>query len=121
MQYGILPEFVGRFPVVVSTSGLSLEQLVRVLTEPKNALIKQYRYLFALHHVDFHVTTEALEEIAALALAKNTGARGLRSILERVSTERQKRRGGERKGVREGRTGVLLPHVEFNVTWEALD
>lgn len=84
VQYGILPEFVGRFPVVVSTSGLSLEQLVRVLTEPKNALIKQYRYLFALHHVDFHVTTEALEEIAALALAKNTGARGLRSILERV-------------------------------------
>lgn len=92
VQYGILPEFVGRFPVVVSTSGLSLEQLVRVLTEPKNALIKQYRYLFALHHVEFHVTNEALEEIAALALAKNTGARGLRSILERVSLRGRRER-----------------------------
>lgn len=84
VHYGILPEFVGRFPVVVSTSGLSLEQLVRVLMEPKNALIKQYRYLFSMHHVEFHVTEEALKEIAGLALRKNTGARGLRSILERV-------------------------------------
>ena len=84
VRYGMLPEFVGRFPVVVSTEGLSLEQLCRVLTEPKNALIRQYRYLFALHHVDFHITEEALKEVAALALSKNTGARGLRSILERV-------------------------------------
>ena len=103
VHYGILPEFVGRFPVIVSTSGLSLEQLVRVLTEPKNALIKQYRYLFALHHVEFHVTNEALEEIAALALVKNTGARGLRSILERVCST------GGREGGREG--GVCCYHV----------
>jgi hypothetical protein len=54
------------------------------MTEPKNALIKQYAYLFSLHHVDFHVTSEALREIAAMALRKNTGARGLRAILERV-------------------------------------
>lgn len=101
VHYGILPEFVGRFPVVVSTSGLSLEQLVRVLTEPKNALIKQYRYLFALHHVDFHVSNEALEEIAALALEKNTGARGLRSILERVRTAEGERE-GRGKGRRDG-------------------
>ncbi len=54
------------------------------MTEPKNALIKQYSYLFSLHHVDFHITLEALREIAAMALRKNTGARGLRAILERV-------------------------------------
>lgn len=57
---------------------------MRVMTEPRNALIKQYSYLFSLHHVDFHVTPEALSEIASMALRKNTGARGLRAILEKV-------------------------------------
>lgn len=84
VHYGLIPEFVGRFPVVVSTTGLTLEQMVRVMTEPKNALIKQYSYLFSLHHVDFHVTDDALRAIATMALRKNTGARGLRAILERV-------------------------------------
>lgn len=69
---GLIPEFVGRFPVVVNTTGLTLDQMVRVLTEPKNALIKQYAYLFSLHHVDFHITDEALREVALIALRKNT-------------------------------------------------
>jgi ATP-dependent Clp protease ATP-binding subunit ClpX len=70
----MIPEFVGRFPVVVSTSGLTMEQMVHVMTMPKNALIKQYRYQFALHNVEFHVTDEALREVATIALKKNTGA-----------------------------------------------
>jgi ATP-dependent Clp protease ATP-binding subunit ClpX len=69
---GLIPEFVGRFPVVVNTNGLTLEQMVRVLTEPKNALIKQYRYLFSLHDVDLHITHDALREVATIALRKNT-------------------------------------------------
>jgi len=61
--------------------------MVNVLTQPKNAVIKQYKYLFAMSDVDFHVTDDALEEIANIALSKQTGARGLRSILENMLME----------------------------------
>ncbi|KDO22872.1 hypothetical protein SPRG_12009 [Saprolegnia parasitica CBS 223.65] len=84
VAYGLIPEFVGRFPVLVSTLGLNRHELVRVVSEPKNSLIKQYRALFALHNVDFHVTRCGLDAIAELAVRRNTGARGLRAIFERT-------------------------------------
>ena len=87
VTYGLIPEFIGRFPLVVSTRGLDLDQMVMVLTQPKNAVIKQYKYLFAMSDVDFHITDDALEEIANVALSKRTGARGLRSILENMLME----------------------------------
>jgi len=87
VQYGMIPEFVGRFPVIVSTKGLDVKNLVDILTVPKNSLLKQYKFLFAMNDVDFHVTKEGLEEIAKTAFARGSGARGLRSITENVLME----------------------------------
>ena len=86
MKFGLIPEFTGRFPVIVSTRILSLDQMVQVLVEPKNALLKQYMYYFALHNVELHVTDEALRTISEQALMQKTGARGLRAIMERLLT-----------------------------------
>ncbi|KAK6159722.1 hypothetical protein DH2020_003103 [Rehmannia glutinosa] len=85
--YGLIPEFVGRFPVVVSLSALDEDQLVQVLTEPKNALCKQYKRLFNMNNVRLHFTDSAMRLIAEKAIARNTGARGLRAILENILTE----------------------------------
>ncbi|SKC38503.1 ATP-dependent Clp protease ATP-binding subunit ClpX [Maledivibacter halophilus] len=82
LKYGLIPEFVGRVPVVVSLNELDEESLVKILVEPKNALIKQYKKLFELDDVDIEFEDEALEAIAKMALNRKTGARGLRSILE---------------------------------------
>lgn len=87
VAYGLIPEFVGRFPVLVSISALSEDQLVKVLTEPRNALGRQYRKLFSMDNVKLHFTKGAMQQIAKKALAKSTGARGLRSILENLLTE----------------------------------
>ncbi|KAG2996501.1 ATP-dependent Clp protease ATP-binding subunit [Phytophthora cactorum] len=87
VSYGLIPEFIGRFPMLVSTTGLSKDELVQVLTEPKNSLVRQYKALFALSDVEFHATEGALEAVAESALRKNTGARGLRSIFERALME----------------------------------
>ncbi|CAA6672984.1 unnamed protein product [Spirodela intermedia] len=87
VAYGLIPEFVGRFPIFVSLSALNEDQLVQVLTEPRNALVKQYKKLFQMNDVKLHFTENALRLIARKALAKNTGARGLRSILENILTE----------------------------------
>ncbi|KAG7388648.1 hypothetical protein PHYBOEH_007773 [Phytophthora boehmeriae] len=87
VSYGLIPEFIGRFPMLVSTTGLSKQELVQVLTEPKNSLVRQYKALFALSDVEFHATDGALEAVAESALHKNTGARGLRSIFERALME----------------------------------
>jgi len=87
ISFGLIPEFVGRFPTLVSTQGLTEDQMVQVMTEPKNALVKQYEYLFAMSDVDFHVTEGGLRAIAKIALAKNTGARGLRAIFEKLLME----------------------------------
>ena len=87
VSYGLIPEFVGRFPILVSTNRLDEAQLKSVLTEPKNALLKQYKYLFALNDVDFVCTEEAIAEIAKVAIAKRTGARALRNILENMLLE----------------------------------
>ncbi|KAJ9134890.1 hypothetical protein P3X46_032135 [Hevea brasiliensis] len=87
VAYGLIPEFVGRFPILVSLLALTEDQLVQVLTEPKNALGKQYKKLFSMNTVKLHFTEKALRLIAQKAMAKNTGARGLRAILESILTE----------------------------------
>ncbi|MCZ7564434.1 MAG: ATP-dependent Clp protease ATP-binding subunit ClpX [Burkholderiales bacterium] len=84
IKYGLIPEFVGRLPVVATLEELDEAALIRILTEPKNALIKQYQKLFAMEGVDLEVRPQALNAIAERALARKTGARGLRSILEHV-------------------------------------
>jgi ATP-dependent Clp protease ATP-binding subunit ClpX len=82
MKYGLIPEFVGRLPVVSTLRSLEEEDLIRILTEPKNALVRQYRQFFRYDKVDLNFTDEALQAVAELALERGTGARGLRSILE---------------------------------------
>ena len=82
IKFGLIPEFIGRVPVSVSLELLSEEALVRILTEPKNAITKQYQKLFELDDVKLEFTREALLEIASLAVKRKTGARGLRSIME---------------------------------------
>ncbi|WP_367566083.1 ATP-dependent Clp protease ATP-binding subunit ClpX [Lacrimispora sp.] len=84
VKFGLIPEFIGRVPVTVSLELLDREALVRILTEPKNALIKQYQKLFELDDVKLELTREAVERIAELAVERKTGARGLRSIMESV-------------------------------------
>ncbi|CAN1334047.1 CLP protease regulatory subunit CLPX1, mitochondrial [Linum perenne] len=87
ISYGLIPEFVGRFPVLVSLSALTEDQLVQVLTEPKNALEKQYKKMFEMNDAKLHFTKDAMRLIARKAITKNTGARGLRSILENILME----------------------------------
>ena len=84
LKYGLIPEFVGRLPVLVTLNTLDNNALVKILTEPKNALVKQYQKLFAMDNVDLEFEDDALEEIALLAMERKTGARGLRAILEEV-------------------------------------
>ena len=81
-KFGMIPEFVGRLPVVAHVEELTEADLIRILTEPKNALVKQYQRLFALEGVEITFTDGALTEIATLAVKRETGARGLRSIME---------------------------------------
>ncbi|CAJ1952483.1 unnamed protein product [Sphenostylis stenocarpa] len=87
IAYGLIPEFIGRFPILVTLSALTEDQLMMVLTEPKNALGKQYKKLFSMNNVKLHFTEKALRLIAKKAMAKNTGARGLRALLESILTE----------------------------------
>lgn len=84
VKYGLIPEFVGRVPINVSLQGLDKEALIRILTEPKSALIKQYQKLFGFDHVKLTFEKEAIEAIADRALERKTGARGLRSIMEKA-------------------------------------
>ena len=81
-KFGMIPEFVGRLPVITTTKELTEEDLVRILTDPKNALVKQYKRIFELEGVELDFEPEALTEIARQALARKTGARGLRAICE---------------------------------------
>jgi ATP-dependent Clp protease ATP-binding subunit ClpX len=81
-HYGMIPEFVGRLPVITHVEELSESDLVSILSEPKNALVKQYQRLFGLEDVDLRFTDEALAAVARQAIERETGARGLRSILE---------------------------------------
>ena len=87
VKYGLIPEFIGRLPVVGAVGNLESDALVRILNEPKNALIKQYKKIFGFEDVNLEITDGALEAIATLALERRIGARGLRSILEEVLLE----------------------------------
>jgi len=82
MKFGIIPEFIGRIPIVTALEKLTEEDLVNILTKPKNALIKQYQELLSLDGVELQFTDGALREIAKMSIERNTGARGLRSIVE---------------------------------------
>ena len=84
LKYGLIPEFIGRLPMIVNLEDLDEEALIKILTKPKNALIKQYQTLFKMEDVKLTFTEEALKSIAKLAIKRKTGARGLRSILENV-------------------------------------
>ncbi len=86
-KFGIIPELIGRLPVVVALDDLNEEALVQILKEPKNAIVKQYEYLFALEGVEVEFEEEALKAIAKLTLERKTGARGLRSIIENCVNE----------------------------------
>ncbi len=86
VHFGLIPEIVGRLPVFTYLSPLDEEALVRIMTEPKNALLKQYSYLFSLDNVDIEFEPEALNAIAKKALEQNTGARGLRGVIENLLT-----------------------------------
>jgi len=87
LRYGLIPEFVGRVPIIVTLDALDKGSLVKILTEPKNALIKQYKKLFELDGVDLEFMEDSLLAIAEEALRRNTGARGLRAIIEDVMLE----------------------------------
>ncbi len=84
LKFGMIPEFIGRLPVLTSVENLDKPALMQILTEPKNALVKQYQKLFNLDDVNLEFTTDALDAIADLALARGTGARGLRAIMESI-------------------------------------
>ena len=84
LKYGLIPEFIGRLPVMVTLEELSKEALVRIIKEPKNALLKQYKKLFQMDGVELEIEDEAITRVAEKAIERKTGARGLRSILERV-------------------------------------
>ena len=84
LKFGLIPEFIGRLPVMTALEKLDEDDLVRILTEPKNALVKQYQELIRLDGSSLRFTDGALREMARLAIARNTGARGLRSIIEEV-------------------------------------
>ncbi len=86
MKYGLIPELIGRLPAIVSLDNLDEDALVRILTEPKNALVKQYKKLFELDNVKLEFAPDALTEVAQIAVERKTGARGLRGVLEEVMT-----------------------------------
>jgi ATP-dependent Clp protease ATP-binding subunit ClpX len=87
VHYGLIPELIGRLHVLATLSEISKEDMVRILTEPQNAIFKQYKKLFAIDNVELTFEKEALEEVAALAIKRKTGARGLRTIMEEIMTD----------------------------------
>ena len=87
VKYGLIPEIVGRLPVIVGLENLDEDALVRILTEPKNSIEKQYKKLFEIDGVELHFTDGALKAVAKKAIERSTGARGLRSIMEEIMTE----------------------------------
>ncbi|MBQ6899466.1 MAG: ATP-dependent protease ATP-binding subunit ClpX [Firmicutes bacterium] len=87
LKFGLIPEFIGRLPVIVTLDELSEDALVKIITEPKNAILKQYRKLFRIDGVELEIEEEAIRAVAKKAIERKTGARGLRSILEGVMTD----------------------------------
>lgn len=84
IKYGLIPELVGRLPIITNLNQLDLEAMVSIMTKPKNALLKQYKKLFKMDNVELEIKKDAIEEIVSLALERKTGARGLRAILESI-------------------------------------
>ncbi|MAW17005.1 MAG: ATP-dependent Clp protease ATP-binding subunit ClpX [Pelagibacteraceae bacterium] len=84
IKYGLIPEFIGRMPIIATLDDLDEKSLIKILKEPKNSLIKQYQRLFEFENVELHFNEDAISEIARKAISKKTGARGLRSILENI-------------------------------------
>ena len=84
IKFGLIPELVGRLPVSASLNELSLDDLKEIITRPKNAISKQYKALFSFEGVEFEITEDGREQIAQLAVEKKIGARGLRSIMEKL-------------------------------------
>ncbi len=122
VRFGLIPEFVGRLPVVASVDPLSQDALVDILTSPRNALVKQYQRIFALDGVELEFTPDALQAIAVLATLRQTGARGLRAILEEVllstmydlpSREDVGRCVIDADTVRERANPTLVPHAKL--------
>jgi ATP-dependent Clp protease ATP-binding subunit ClpX len=87
IKFGLIPEFIGRIPILTSLEELTKEDLVRILTEPKNALVKQYQKLFELDKVRLRFTKNAMDAIAEKAIERKTGARGLRNVMESIMLE----------------------------------
>ena len=87
VKFGIIPELIGRLPVITALSGLDTEALVKILTVPKNSIVQQYKKLFELDDVELYFEDEALEAIAQKAQEQHTGARGLRGIMEEILTD----------------------------------
>ena len=87
IKFGLIPEFVGRLPVTATLSDLTKEELVHILTKPKNALVKQYKKIFELEHIELVFENQTLQAIASQAMEKDTGARALRSIIENALLE----------------------------------
>jgi ATP-dependent Clp protease ATP-binding subunit ClpX len=108
VKFGLIPEFVGRAPLIVQLHPLGEEDLVRILTEPKNALVKQYQALLRMEGIELRFTQAALREIARRALKRGTGARGLRAILEKTMVDLMFEAPGS--GVRE--IVIDLPHLD---------
>ena len=84
VKFGMIPELVGRLPVITALKGMDKETLIRIMTEPKNSIIKQYQTLFKMDNIDLVFDDGALQKIADLTIERKTGARGLRSIIESV-------------------------------------
>ena len=84
MKFGLIPEFIGRLPVITTVTPLDQAALVSILTEPRNALVKQYQRMFEIDGVELEFTDDAVEAVADQALLRGTGARGLRAIMEEV-------------------------------------
>ena len=87
MKFGLIPELIGRLPVIATLTELDENGLIRILTEPKNALVKQYQKLFAMEGIQLDFSQEALQAIARKAVERKTGARGLRAIMEEALDE----------------------------------
>ena len=125
LKFGIIPELVGRLPVIASLNALSRADLVRILTEPKNALVKQYKKLMEYDEVDLEFEPEALEAIADKAIERNIGARGLRAVMEGILTPMEYEIPSDptvvkaviTKDCAEGRSGPVLTHDPNKVSY----
>ena len=87
LKFGIIPEFIGRLPIIVNLETLDEEALKMILTQPKNALVKQYKKLFELDGIALEITEDALDAVAKRAIERKTGARGLRAIMEETISD----------------------------------